>query len=133
MITPILLTILYVCFGDYKASLRIRGNNDADLALTVIHDGIFCLTQHNIAGDGETDALIVQDNENIIILARRDSIVIGSAVFQVDTSLPESTPLVLRPCAVTNMDIDQCDYSVFSRAAQHAIEAVFEQPVEAQR
>jgi hypothetical protein len=123
---PILLTILYVCFGGNKASLRIRGNNeDADLALTIIHEGTCALTQRSIAGNGETDAFTAQNKETIIILARRDSITIGSAVFQVDTALPAITPLILRPCTISNTDIDQCEFGVTTRAAQRVLDAVF--------
>jgi len=85
LVNPVLLSIFYYADNDYHATLSIKGSNEPTTTLTIIYDSLLAGIQvTTIAGDKESDVLAVQDCELISIIARRESIVVGIAVFQVD-------------------------------------------------
>jgi hypothetical protein len=121
---PVLLSVFYCADSDYHASLS---SNEATSSLTVIYDSLLAGVQvTTIAGDKETDTLAVQDCELISVIARRESIVVGVGVFQVDVSLAGTHGLILAPMTMVNIHVDHEDISAFKRAGRWGDQVVEE-------
>lgn len=123
---PVLLSIFYRTGNDYHAALSIKGSNEPDSTLTVIYDSLLeGIRTFTFAGDQESEQLTVQDCELISVIARRDSLVVGVGVFQVDIALTGSHGLILAPMACINMDVDQADEALVVRGTGHSITAEY--------
>ncbi len=118
---PVLLSALFSAGTDYHATLRIVGHNAESLQISVIHDSIYGLSSDFFAGNEESAALSVQDRETIVILARNESSVVASGVFEIDTSLVETLGALLRPCMMSNLLFDQCEESIVAEGCEIAL------------
>lgn len=127
MNTPILLSALFTkFFNDHHAALSVRGHNDDALTVTIVHEDVFAsVTDYTFTGNGESEEFTVQDCESIVILARRESQIVGCAVFEVNTGLIETLGMVLSPVSLVNVHLDQNEFCVMSKAMQRSLDAVF--------
>lgn len=122
MSDTMLLTVLYRETSDLNVSLVIRGHNAPEMTLTTIYESITGVVAHDSAGDKESRAYTVQDNESITVLARRGGEIVACAIFQVETRhLDEG--YVLRPVALCNALVDQCDETLIANATGRALAA----------
>lgn len=101
---PVLLTVFYRVVDNYHAEISIKGSNEPDSTLNVIYDSLAGIRVMTIDGDKETDVLHVQDCEILTVHIRRESTVVGIAIFQVDVSLAGTHGLVLSPAMLFNVD-----------------------------
>ena len=115
---PTLISVFYRAGSDYHASLSIKGSNEPTSTMTVIYDSLMNGVQtFTVAGDRATVTWTVQDCELFSVIVRRESVVVGVGVFQVDVQLVGTHGLVLAPMSLLNMDVDQVDLDVIRRAA----------------
>lgn len=106
---PVLLTLFYRVIDAYHAEISIKGSNEEPSVLSVIYDGLQGIKVYTIDGDEETEILHVQDCEVITIHLRRDSVVIGAAILEIDVSLAGTHGLIAAPIALLSVHLDQED------------------------
>ena len=110
---PTLLSVAFIREGDYHARLRIRGNNDTGLQLSILHQSVEVSFQ-DIDGAATSSTIMVQDKEALVVLARRDSLIVGSGIFEVDTSVCDSIGTLLVPRCSSNLIVDQNEIDSFA-------------------
>lgn len=106
---PVLLSIFYRIVDSYHAEISIKGSNEPNSVLNVIYDGLAGIQVMTIDGDKETEVLHAQDCEVMTVHVRRESVVVGVAVFEVDVSLAGTHGLILAPMSLVNVHVDQED------------------------
>ena len=85
-----LISLLYLVLDCGKAALRISGNNPSDVEVSILHETILGKVElHALPGGDKPLQLNVNDNESLVILARLEGILIGSAVLNIDTGQAE--------------------------------------------
>jgi hypothetical protein len=116
-----ILTALYEDLGLFVTRLGFQAHCDASLCLTVIHEATTGVASHDFDGNGESQLLVVQDNESVVILARFAGSIVASALFQVERHIEDG--YVLRPVCLVNAIVDQCETARIEAAMRRAIEA----------
>ena len=106
----VLISLLYLVLTDGKAELRITGNNPTDFAVSVLHETILGGVQCYTLDGNKPLTLDVNDNEAVVILARLDGGLIGSAVLSVDTSQSEMIGAIALPSAVSGIIFNQSEF-----------------------
>lgn len=107
-LTPVLITVFYAV-ESYAATLQLKSNNDRELDLTVIHESFTDVAAYELNGYELSDLLHANDGESLTIIMREHGRIIASAILAIDTALAEQMEAVLRPCAVSNIIVEQCE------------------------
>ena len=106
-----LISLLYLVLDCGKAALRISGNNPSDVEVSILHETILGKVElHALPGGDKPLQLNVNDNESLVILARLEGILIGSAVLNIDTGQAEMAGAIAMPSAVSGVIISQDEF-----------------------
>lgn len=122
--SPALMTLLFTACAGSLASIWVRGQNDHDKTITIIHETLTEVRSYDQGGSEEGEPFIVQNGESVTILVRWRCSIIACGIFEVDVRLCDRAGAVLAPRAISNMALDQCEEALIERACATAMARV---------
>ncbi len=118
---PACFSMLFESGPDYaRASLRIRSHCALGTITTVLHEHVGGVDAYTITYDADF-TLSISDAESLTIIARREGMIIGCGVFEVDVDLAVTLGAVLHPRSLSNLLVDQCEAQMVSNSIVDAL------------
>lgn len=119
---PLLIAVSFSQVPEFSFELRLRGNNDQALSLTVVHEYCTNVDAYELAGNEASDNLLVSDGDTLTIIARIDQAIIACGVFEINTNLPEQIDVILSPLVSHNILIDQFSAPIVCEVVSERVE-----------